>query len=84
MEIGNIDENKILQIYEWVDSVNLSRPKKNIARDFADCVLIAEIIKISFPKLVELHNYVAANSVTKKVYNWNTLNSFYLSSESAF
>lgn len=23
-------------LYEWVDSVPLSRPKKNIARDFAD------------------------------------------------
>jgi hypothetical protein len=30
------DENEIMQIYEWVDSVNLSRPKKNIARDFSD------------------------------------------------
>jgi hypothetical protein len=30
------DENEIMQIYEWVDSVNLTRPKKNIARDFSD------------------------------------------------
>ena len=37
MENSNqLDENDIMQIYEWVDSVNLSRPKKNIARDFSD------------------------------------------------
>ncbi len=30
------DENELMYIYEWVDSVPLSRPKKNISRDFAD------------------------------------------------
>jgi hypothetical protein len=32
----NSDENEIMHIYEWVDSVTLSRPKKNISRDFSD------------------------------------------------
>jgi hypothetical protein len=76
------DENAIMQIYEWVDSVSLSRPKKNIARDFSDGgiisltpVLLAEMIKEKFPKLVELHNYPEAHSTTTKKYNWSTLNS---------
>jgi hypothetical protein len=30
------EENELMYIYEWVDSINLSRPKKNIARDFSD------------------------------------------------
>lgn len=30
------DDNEIMYIYEWVDSINLSRPKKNISRDFSD------------------------------------------------
>ena len=30
------DDNELMYIYEWVDSVPLSRPKKNISRDFAD------------------------------------------------
>jgi hypothetical protein len=30
------DEKEIEQIYEWVDSIPLSRVKKNIARDFSD------------------------------------------------
>jgi hypothetical protein len=32
----NYDENDIMHIYEWVDSVQLTRPKKNISRDFSD------------------------------------------------
>ena len=38
-------------------------------------VLAAEIAKHYFPKLVELHNYSTAHSVTQKKYNWVTLNS---------
>ena len=30
------DDNELMYIYEWVDSVPLTRPKKNISRDFAD------------------------------------------------
>ena len=61
-------------IYNWVDEIPLSRPKRNISRDFADGVLMAEIVHHYFPKFVELHNYSQANSVSKKTYNWNTLN----------
>ena len=59
----------------WVDTIPLSRPKKNINRDFSDAVLAAETIKHLFPKLVEMHNYSAAHSVNQKLYNWQTLNS---------
>ena len=52
----------------------LSKPKRNIARDFSDGVLVAEVVHHYFPKLVELHNYSAANSVRQKLYNWATLN----------
>ena len=63
------------QIYGWIDQIPLSRPKKNMARDFADGVLLAEVIAYYQPKLVEIHNYVPANSSSKKMSNWNTLNS---------
>lgn len=42
MEMANIDENDVLDaealndLYHWIDAVPLSRPKKNIARDFSD------------------------------------------------
>jgi hypothetical protein len=62
--------------------VPLSRPKKNITRDFADggksnhyLVLLAELVAHYFPKLVELHNYTSTTSATTKLSNWNTLNS---------
>jgi hypothetical protein len=30
------DEDEFMFIYRWVDTINLSRPKKNISRDFSD------------------------------------------------
>ncbi|CAN0015957.1 unnamed protein product, partial [Phaeothamnion confervicola] len=69
-----LSENDLHKLYTWIDEVPLSRPKRNIARDFSDGVLVAEIVAHYFPKLVELHNYGPANSVIQKLYNWNTLN----------
>ena len=52
-----LNEEELNNIYNWVDEIPLSRPKKSIARDFADGVLLAEIVKHYYPTLVELHNY---------------------------
>ena len=68
------DENKLMYIYEWVDSIPLSRQKKNISRDFNDAVLLAEMIKYHYPRLVDLHNYPSASSTKAKLVNWETLN----------
>lgn len=65
---------QVEDLYAWVDSVPLSRPKRNIARDFSDGVLMAEILVHFYPKLIELHNYSAANAAAQKMYNWQTLN----------
>ena len=46
---------------------------------FEHAVMMAELIKHFRPKLVEMHNYSAANSSTKKKYNWATLRSKCLS-----
>ncbi|KAJ3010692.1 Sperm flagellar protein 1 [Thoreauomyces humboldtii] len=62
------------ELYAWIDSIPLSRPKKNIQRDFSDGVATAEVISHFLPKMIELHNYPAANSVAQKMYNWKTLN----------
>jgi hypothetical protein len=35
-EIGHLDEEEMQIIYNWVDEIPLSRPKRNIARDFSD------------------------------------------------
>jgi len=62
------------EILKWVDSVPLSRPKRNIARDFSDGVLIAEIVAFYHPSFVEMHNYPPSSSLAQKLFNWNTLN----------
>ena len=74
MESPPLTEEELNQIYNWVDEISLTRPKKNIARDFADGVLTAEIVAHYIPKIVEVHNYVPAHSTNQKLYNWNTLN----------
>ncbi|KAM5194113.1 sperm flagellar protein 1 [Mantella aurantiaca] len=68
------DEHNLQELYTWVDKIPLSRPKRNIARDFSDGVLTAELVKFYFPKLVEMHNYVPANSTQQKLSNWTILN----------
>ena len=41
---GEFSEDEIQDLYAWVDTVPLSRPKRNIARDFSDGVLMAETV----------------------------------------
>lgn len=61
-------------IGEWIDSLPLSRKRKNLARDFADGCMMAEVIHVFHPKLVDLHNYEQGLRIDTKIYNWNTLN----------
>ena len=35
--VTRITEEEMQEVYNWVDEIPLSRPKKNIARDFSDC-----------------------------------------------
>lgn len=54
--------------------MSLSRPPKNLTRDFSDGVLLAEIMRHSFPQYVQLHNYQPVNASAGKYMNWKTLN----------
>ncbi|XP_047145346.1 sperm flagellar protein 1 isoform X1 [Hydra vulgaris] len=71
--ISELSEASLQELYTWIDEIPLSRPKKNFARDFSDGVLVAEIIKHFIPSIVDLHNYVTANSTSLKTDNWNLL-----------
>jgi len=68
-----MDEDNLQEIYSWIDELPLSRPKRNITRDFSDGVMVAECIHHFCPKLVEMHNYSAANSTKLKQSNWDML-----------
>lgn len=70
-----MNEQQLAEVYEMVDSIPFSRQKKNIGRDFSDALMMAELIHNYYPKRVELHNYPSTNTVSKKIQNWNTLNS---------
>jgi hypothetical protein len=74
-----VPEDKLGQLYTWIDSIPLSRTKRNINRDFSDGCLLAEVIAFYFPRLVELHNYSQANSLDSKRYNFRTMNKKVLS-----
>ncbi|XP_051507614.1 sperm flagellar protein 1 [Myxocyprinus asiaticus] len=69
-----LDEEVLQDLYAWIDKIPLSRPKRNITRDFSDGVMAAEVVRHFFPKLVELHNYTPAHSTQQKLSNWSTLN----------
>ncbi|KAK1939204.1 Protein vms-1 [Phytophthora citrophthora] len=69
-----LDDETLQRVYAWIDEIPLSRPKKSISRDFSDGILAAEVVAFYFPKLVQMHNYSAANSLKQKQYNWSTLN----------
>ncbi|KAK7008718.1 sperm flagellar protein 1-like isoform X1 [Biomphalaria glabrata] len=73
-DLEDLDESELEELYTWVDKIPLSRPKRNIARDFSDGVLVAEIVKHFLPKLVELHNYTPGNATPQKMQNWFLLN----------
>ena len=71
---GAMAPETLIDLLRWIDSVKLSRPKKILHRDFADGVLVAEIMAHHFPACVEIHNYVASNNMKGKLKNWKLLN----------
>ncbi|KAL3050258.1 sperm flagellar protein 1 isoform X1 [Trematomus bernacchii] len=69
-----LNEEELQDLYAWIDKISLSRPKRHITRDFSDGVMAAEVVKYFFPKLIDPHNYISANSTQQKLGNWNLLN----------
>uniref|UniRef100_A0A3Q3K0A4 Calponin-homology (CH) domain-containing protein n=1 Tax=Monopterus albus TaxID=43700 RepID=A0A3Q3K0A4_MONAL len=69
-----LSEDELQDLYAWLDKIPLSRPKRHITRDFSDGVMTAEVVKHFLPKLVDLHNYIPANSTPQKLNNWSLLN----------
>jgi hypothetical protein len=37
-------EEELQELYVWVDQIQFSRPKRNIARDFSDGVLLVRLL----------------------------------------
>lgn len=74
MESRKLNQFELEAVLKWVDGFELSRCRRKLNRDFADGVLLAEIVKSEFPSLVEVHNYSGCCAVQGKIENWNMLN----------
>ena len=72
-EENYLNEEELKEVYQWVDTFELSRIKRNINRDFADAVLVSEILNFYYPNLVELHNYSSAGGLEQKIVQWKLL-----------
>lgn len=65
---------EVKEVNIWLNSLSLSKPIRNAARDLSDGVLVAEIISQFHPNIVELHNYQPTSTPADKARNWSTLN----------
>ena len=70
-----LNDEMLEELYEWIDKIPLSRPKKRIERDFADGYCVGEIIRQFLPQFIEMHNLTPANNLQQKLANWGLLNS---------
>lgn len=42
-----VDEEDMQELYQWIDDIPLSRPKKNINRDFSDGGVCSDDLSVS-------------------------------------
>ena len=73
--MNEFTEQDIREVYEWVDQFNLSKIKRNIARDFSDAVSTNEILKTYYPDIVILNSIVSTHNKKDKIANWEFLRS---------
>jgi hypothetical protein len=60
--MADLDPTALSQLYRWIDTIPLDRPKRNIARDFSDGVLMSQVVHYFFPKLVSEMNPTVSRS----------------------
>ncbi|CAF1500643.1 unnamed protein product [Rotaria sordida] len=62
-------------ILAWLDTIPLSRSVRSLDTDFADGILVAEIIAYFFPEYVDLDMFIIARNMSQRTKNWRILNS---------
>ena len=68
-------DDQMAEVYTWVDSLTLSRPKRNIADDFSDGVLVVEVVQQAVPTLLnEGFTIMPTSEAKQKELNWIILN----------
>lgn len=62
------------QVYNWIDSIKFSKPKKNLTRDFSDGVNFVELLHKSFkPSPIEIHTISRTYNKEQKFANWKEI-----------
>ena len=74
MDAPFLNPTSIREIYQWVDTIPFTKPKKNIHQDFADAINAASIIHHYAPNLVDLLDYPPSFLLRDKITNWKLLN----------
>jgi hypothetical protein len=74
-----MDKKGTESLIKWLNNIPISEHTGNIARDFSDGVMMAELLKHYYPRYVDLHNYSPVSKRASKVDNWSTLNKKVLS-----
>ena len=69
----NMSDMELKNLYIWLDSFTLSRPRKNLSRDFSDARLVAEIIAYYNPKMFDINSFPTVNARNYKLSNWESL-----------
>lgn len=58
----------------WLDTIPLSRSVHNLETDFADGLLVAEVVAHFFPEYVDFNIFRVARNMAQRVKNWRLLN----------
>lgn len=62
------------KIYNWIDSITFSRPKKSLTRDFSDGVNFVELLnKVCKPSPIQVHTVSRSFNTKQKQANWNEI-----------
>jgi hypothetical protein len=62
------------QIYAWVDDIPLTRPKRNITRDFSDGGVISPTLNTLHPTHLAIHTYLPSLTTRTKLTKFSLKN----------
>ncbi|XP_067647243.1 sperm flagellar protein 1-like [Eurosta solidaginis] len=67
-----LTDEELSELKNWLAEQQIN-PNK-LHRECSDAVLVANLLKKLYPKLIDLHNYPPRNNTQLKLENWETLN----------
>uniref|UniRef100_UPI00358FA1E8 spermatogenesis-associated protein 4-like n=2 Tax=Myxine glutinosa TaxID=7769 RepID=UPI00358FA1E8 len=62
-----------MEVYRWLQSLDLSLRVRNIRRDFSNGYLLANVFSHYYPRDIATHNFINGSSIPAKMSNWHHL-----------